>query len=135
MGFGFLLFLVIACGLPLLALFVLGPRVPDHAWAALGSGAQRAAQARPAAGGHAATVPSQATAAGAHEQRERLTSVQGADLEHGLVSNTARVGDGTDRRMDGTTPIGSGAERDGGSQAETMKPGAEDARAAPDRLA
>lgn len=125
---GFILFLILACGLPGLLAFYILRRVPEEAWSA--------APARPPAPSQAAAPPARETErsgylggakGGAVNQSglERSMATQGADIEHGMASNTVRV-DGSDRRQDGTVPIGSapGHERDRGSQAEAGPRGA-----------
>ncbi|MFE1599869.1 hypothetical protein [Methylobacterium sp. ID0610] len=115
---GFILFLILACGLPGLMLYSIRQRVPEEAWALsptrrpepmpVARGSERAGDLGEAEGG-----------GGTNRRLENITAIQGADIEHGLTSNAARIG-GTDRRADGTLPIGSapGHGRDGGSQAE-----------------
>jgi hypothetical protein len=125
---GFILFLILACGLPGLLAFYILRRVREEAWSA--------APSRPPAPSQAAAPPARETErsgylggakGGAVNQSglERSMATQGADIEHGMASNTVRV-DGSDRRQDGTVPIGSapGHERDRGSQAEAGPRGA-----------
>ncbi|MGY2047857.1 hypothetical protein [Methylobacterium sp. JK268] len=117
---GFILFLILACGLPLAMLYPIRQRVPDDAWATFaGSSPHAAPAARDEAHRVAPAAPGAAPAAaggGSSAARpQEVTARQGADLEHGLSSNAVRV-EGTDRRQDGTIPV-TGETRDGGSQA------------------
>lgn len=121
---GFILFLILACGLPGLLAFYILRRVPEDASSVV--------PARPPAPAPVARETERSgylggAKGGAVSQPglERSMATQGADIEHGMASNTVRV-DGSDRRQDGTVPIGSapGHERDRGSQAEAGPRGA-----------
>ncbi|WP_407520808.1 hypothetical protein [Methylobacterium oryzisoli] len=128
---GFILFLLLGIAMPALLALYVRQRVPEEAWSAVPLKppapvpVARDAERSGYLGGNKGT--------GATKQDvERSLATQGADIEHGLARNTVRV-DGSDRRQDGTTPIGSapgqerpqerGQERDSGSQAETKPPG------------
>ena len=125
---GFILFLLLAIGMPALLALYIRQRVPEEAWSAVPitpptpAPVARDAERSGYLGGNKGEGVTQ-------QGLERSLATQGADIEHGLSRNTDRV-DGTDRRQDGTIPIGSapgqerGHERDGGSQAEAGPRGA-----------
>ena len=125
---GFILFLLLALGMPALLALYIRQRVPEEAWSAV--------PIRPPAPEPVARDAERSGYLGGNKGEgvtqqglERSLATQGADIEHGLARNTDRI-DGTDRRQDGTMPIGSapghgrGHERDSGSQAEAGPGGA-----------
>lgn len=108
---GMILFLILACGLPGLILLYLRQRIPDIAWAGLAvESPKHAAPFKPSErregylGG--------ATAEGTTRQNSTESlSVHGADIEHGLTSNTLRT-DAKEQGAAGTSHDGSASGRE-----------------------
>lgn len=108
---GMILFLILACGLPGLMLLYIRQRVPDNAWS--GQAVESRMHTAPPKPferypGYLGGLKPEGSA---DQNSDKGLSVHGADIEHGLTSNTTRSDDKEQRSGD-VSHIGGGLVRE-----------------------
>lgn len=122
---GMILFLILACGLPGLMLLYIRQRVPDNAWARRVVGSRmHTAPPKPFErySGYLGGLKNEGHAS---QNSDKSLSVHGADIEHGLTSNTTR-NDNQQQKSGDASHIGDAIDREPGKKLNLETPPATD---------
>jgi hypothetical protein len=122
---GMILFLILACGLPGLMLLYVRQRIPEDAWSGLAvKSRMHAAPPKPFERypGYLGGLKAEGAA---DQNSDKSLSVHGADIEHGLTSNTMRSDD-AEQRSEGVSHTGGALVREQDRKSDLETPPATD---------
>lgn len=122
---GMILFLILACGLPGLIFLYIRQSVPDNAWSGQAVGSRMHTASPKPFERYPGYLGGLKTEGSNNQNIDKSLSVHGADIEHGLTSNTTRS-DAKVQRAGDVSHMGGALVREQGNKPDLETPPATD---------